>query len=151
MKASQGRRVLSAQDLDFPSLSSFPPRRQQHYCSHNRPSICSHFGTHDPDQWSNEGDQRRLRAISQSHTEVTRGIAGAPPAHPVIVSRTMGILVMLVPDFAEEVDAVRAHEQRSGDRMNRRVAPALFCAQSPVRVVRFASRSQGKGGERRTS
>jgi hypothetical protein len=63
----------------------------------------------------------------------------------------MGTLVMLVPDFAEEVDAVRAREQRGGDGMHRRVAPALFCAQSPVRDVRFASRSQGKGGERRTS
>ena len=57
----------------------------------------------------------------------------------------MAILVMLVPDFAEEVDAVRAREQRGGDRMHRRVAPALFCAQSPVRDVRFTSRKSGQG------
>jgi hypothetical protein len=32
---------------------------------------------------------------------------------------------MFVPDFAEEVDAVRAREERCCDRVHRRIAPTL--------------------------
>jgi hypothetical protein len=34
--------------------------------------------------------------------------------------------IVFIPDFAEEVDAVRAREERCSDGVNRRVTPALF-------------------------
>jgi hypothetical protein len=38
--------------------------------------------------------------------------------------------LMLIPDLAEEVDAVLAREKCRGNRVNRRVAPTLFHTQS---------------------
>lgn len=54
-------------------------------------------------------NQQTSRVIGQSqHTDAIRRVARAPRALPEVAGGTMHILVMLVPDVAEKVDAVRA-------------------------------------------
>jgi len=54
----------------------------------------------------------------------------------------MRVRRMLVPDFAEEVDAICAREERCSDRVHRRVAPTLPFVNKPNRekvLVQFES------------
>ena len=63
-----------------------------------------------------------------------RRIARALAVLPNILLRgTMRVQVMLVPDFAEEVDAICAREERCCDRVHRRVAPTLPFVNKPNR------------------
>jgi hypothetical protein len=70
------------------------------------------------------------RSVSESQikrrTKVMRGIARASAALPdVDLCGTMRVRRVLVPDFAEEVDAICAREEGRPDRVHRRVAPTL--------------------------
>jgi len=54
-------------------------------------------------------------------------VTRTPSALPEVLLRwTMRIRRVLVPDIAEEVDPIRAPQQRGGYRVNGRIAPALF-------------------------
>jgi hypothetical protein len=65
------------------------------------------------------------RKTSPFLTEAVPGVARAPATFPDVTRRTMCDLVF-IPDLAEEVDAVRAPEERHGNRVNGSIAPALF-------------------------
>jgi len=50
------------------------------------------------------------------HTKAVRRIAGASAALPnIVLGGTMGVRRMFIPNFAEEVDAIRAREERCCD------------------------------------
>jgi len=74
-----------------------------------------------------------------------RRIARASAALPnIVLGGTMRVRRMFVPNFAKEVDAIRAREERCCDRVDRRVAPTLPFVNNPNRE-RFLVQFEGEG------
>lgn len=78
---------------------------------------------------------------SPSRTEAVLGVARAPATLPRVTRRTMRDLVF-IPDLTEEVDAVRAREERRGDGVNGSIAPALF-GRDPVSLGMLRESQRG--------
>jgi len=69
--------------------------------------------------------------------KVMRRIARASAALPnILFCGTMRVRRMFVPDIAEEMDAIRARQERCSYRVHRRVAPTLVVeTATPVEVL----------------
>ena len=66
------------------------------------------------------------------HTKIVHRVARATAALPnVFIGRAVRVWRMLVPDLAEEVDAILAREERRRDRMDRCIAPTLSFVRGP--------------------
>ena len=70
------------------------------------------------------------------HTKTVCRVARAPTALPIVlIGRAVRVWIMLIPDLAEEVDAIPAREECRRDRVDGCITPTLSFVRTPSRTV----------------